>query len=62
MSNTDILWAYSVSRRMHEMGVRMALGASGRMVLREGLLFTGISMVIGVAGAIAASRELGGLV
>jgi ABC-type antimicrobial peptide transport system permease subunit len=32
------------------------------MVLREGLVFIGIGMVLGIAGAIAASRELGGLV
>ncbi len=57
---------YSVSRRMHEMGVRMALGASGRdvvwMVLREGLAFTAIGMVLGVVGAIGASRALAGLI
>jgi putative ABC transport system permease protein len=57
---------YSVSRRMHEMGVRMALGANGRDVMRmifsEGLIFTGIGMVLGFLGAIAASRELAGLV
>jgi putative ABC transport system permease protein len=57
---------YSVSRRMHEMGVRMALGANGRDVMRmifsEGLMFTAIGMVLGSLGAIAASRELAGLV
>jgi len=57
---------YSVSRRMHEMGVRMALGASGsdvrRMILREGLAFTGIGLALGIAGAIGASHQLAGLV
>jgi putative ABC transport system permease protein len=57
---------YSVSRRTHEMGVRMALGASAsdviRLVLREGLLLTAIGMLLGLAGALAVSRSLSGLV
>jgi len=57
---------YSVSRRTHEMGVRMALGASGsdvlRLVLREGLVLTAIGMAIGLAGALAVSRSLQGLI
>ena len=53
---------YSVSRRMHEMGVRMALGASSRdvkrLVLREGLLMTVGGLILGIAGALVVSREL----
>jgi putative ABC transport system permease protein len=53
---------YSVSRRMHEMGVRMALGATGpdilRMVMREGLMLTAAGMILGTAGALAVSRQL----
>jgi len=53
---------YSVSRRMHEMGVRMALGATGpdilRMVIREGLILTAAGMILGTAGALAVSRQL----
>jgi putative ABC transport system permease protein len=54
--------AYSVSRRTHEIGVRMALGA-GRgdvmgMILREGLLLAFIGIAIGVAGALALTRFL----
>jgi len=57
---------YSVSRRMHEMGVRMALGASARdvkrLVLREGFMMTAAGMILGIAGALAVSRELQDLI
>ncbi len=58
--------SYSVSRRMHEMGVRMALGASSsdvlRLVMREGLTLTGFGMLLGAAGALLASRALHSLI
>jgi predicted permease len=54
--------AYSVARRTHEIGVRMALGArSGdviRLVLGQGLRVTGIGIVFGVAGALVLTRFL----
>jgi putative ABC transport system permease protein len=54
--------SYSVSQRMHEMGVRMALGASGsdvlRLVMREGLWLTAAGVAIGAAGAVELSRFL----
>jgi predicted permease len=54
--------AYTVARRTHEIGVRMALGArSGdvvRLVLGQGLQFTAIGIVFGVAGALALMRFL----
>ena len=53
---------YSVSRRMHEMGVRMALGASPadvmRLVMREGLALTAVGMILGVAGSLYVSQYL----
>jgi len=54
--------AYSVARRRHEFGVRLALGAEPRRVvvdvMREGLRLAAIGSVVGVAGALAASRLL----
>jgi ABC-type antimicrobial peptide transport system permease subunit len=52
--------AYSVSQRTRELGIRLALGATSRevrgMVLRQGLMLTGIGIAIGVAVAIGLSR------
>ncbi len=52
--------AYAVSRRTHEIGIRMALGARGddimKMVLRHGLRLAAVGLAIGGAGALAATR------
>jgi predicted permease len=54
--------AFSVARRTHEIGVRVALGARGvdvvRMVLAQGLRVTAIGMVFGIAGALAMTHFL----
>jgi putative ABC transport system permease protein len=53
---------YSISQRMHEIGVRMAFGADGaqivRMMLRQTVSVTAVGLVIGSIGAIAVSRAL----
>jgi putative ABC transport system permease protein len=57
--------AYSVVQRTHELGIRLALGASRetvlRAVLRRGLALVAIGIVAGVAGALAFTRVLGAL-
>ena len=54
--------AYSVSRRVHEFGIRTALGASDRNVIRlvvgQGAKLTAYGMGIGVALAFAGTRVL----
>jgi len=56
----------TVSRRMPEMGIRMALGASAgdvkRMVLKEGLTLTALGLIFGIGGALAISRQLQDLI
>ncbi len=58
------LVAYAVSRRTHEIGVRIALGASGtrvrRLVLREGAALAIAGVTVGLAVALAAGRLLQG--
>jgi len=54
--------SYAVSRRTHEIGIRMALGAERwdvlGMVLRRTLVLAGVGVVFGTAGALAVTRVL----
>ncbi|MEZ4423414.1 MAG: ADOP family duplicated permease [Gemmatimonadota bacterium] len=57
--------AYGVRLRTRELGVRMALGASRgavtAMVLRSGLVLGGIGALLGLLGALPATRLVGGM-
>jgi ABC-type antimicrobial peptide transport system permease subunit len=57
--------AYSVARRTHDIGVRMAIGASGDSVVRDvlshGVGLTAVGVGIGLAAALAATRLLSAL-
>jgi putative ABC transport system permease protein len=52
--------SYSVSRRTHEIGIRLALGARPRNILRliagQGLKLTLIGLALGLAGAFTLTR------
>jgi putative ABC transport system permease protein len=54
--------AYVVGQRLNEIGLRMALGASRGdvlgLVLKQALALAGAGVVLGIAGAMAASRLL----
>ena len=54
--------SYSVARRTHEIGLRMALGAGRsdvlRMVVGGGLRMAALGMAIGLAGALLVTRVL----
>jgi predicted permease len=58
--------SYAVTQRIHEMGIRMALGAAHgeilRLVLRRGMSLAFVGSLVGLAGALAARRVLAGLV
>jgi putative ABC transport system permease protein len=57
--------SYSVSERIHEIGVRMSLGAQTgdvvRMVLRSGMVLTVLGLAIGLPIAFALARGLSSL-
>jgi putative ABC transport system permease protein len=58
--------AFSVSRRTHEMGIRMALGAQGgqvrALVLRQGMTQIALGMVLGTGLALLVARGLRGII
>jgi predicted permease len=54
--------AFAVAQRTHEIGIRMALGARRAdvlwLVMRQGMWFTMLGIVFGLAGALALTRVL----
>jgi len=54
--------SYSVSQRTRELGIRLALGATGRAVLRlvlqQGLLLASAGIVLGLVASVALTRVL----
>jgi len=56
--------AYSVAQRTHEVGIRMALGANPRnilrLILRQGMVPALIGVAIGLAGSFALTRLIAG--
>ena len=56
--------SYSVSRRKHEIGVRLAMGARRggvlMLVLLQGLRLSLMGVAIGIAGALALTRLVSG--
>jgi putative ABC transport system permease protein len=59
------LMSYTVEQRTQELGIRMALGASRgdmlKLVVRQGMLLTGIGLAVGLFASLGLNRLLANL-
>jgi predicted permease len=59
------LMSYTVEQRTQELGIRMALGASRgdmlKLVVRQGMLLTGIGLAVGLSASLGLNRLLANL-
>jgi predicted permease len=57
--------SYSVTQRTHELGIRMALGASPtdvlKLIVRQGMVLTLVGIALGLGGALALTRLMSSL-
>ncbi len=57
--------SYGVNRRVHEMGVRIALGAADndmrKLIVGKSMLLVGVGLAVGVVGALSLTRVMAGL-
>jgi predicted permease len=57
--------SYSVTQRTHEIGIRMALGATHQRVMRlfvsQGMLLIGLGLIIGLLGSVILTRMMSSL-
>jgi putative ABC transport system permease protein len=57
--------SYSVTERLHEIGVRVAMGAQGRdvsrLVIGDGMKIAAIGLLVGMVAAFLAARAMTGL-
>ncbi len=57
--------SYSVNRRTHELGIRMALGARApdvlRLVLRQGMTLVAVGLLAGLVASLVAARAISSL-
>lgn len=58
--------AYAVTRKTHEIGIRMALGAKPAdvlgMIVRQGIILTSIGVAIGIVAALGVTRLINSMI